>query len=93
MASIDYEALKEQLLAKGIALPELNFCIVNESNQNSQDSISENVGTGTASPVTVSEGQARNEGSCKFGQSLEGDLIELIKDYRRAWDVSCRTFK
>jgi len=55
---------------------------VDESNQNSQDSISENFGTGTASPVTMSEGQVRNEGSCKLGQSLEGDLIELIKDYR-----------
>ena len=28
MANIDYEALKEQLVAQGIALPELNFCVV-----------------------------------------------------------------
>ena len=55
---------------------------MDESNQNSKDSISENFGTGTASPVTISEGQVRNEGSCKFSQSLEGDLIDLIKDYR-----------
>ena len=84
--------MKEQLLAQGIALPELSFCVVDESNQNSQDSVSEHFGTGTASPVTMSEGQARNEGSFKFGQSLEGDLIELMKDYRCVWDMSCRAF-
>ncbi len=26
-------------------------------------------------------------------QCLEADLIELIKDYRCLWDVSCRSFK
>ena len=93
MANIDYEASKEQLLAQGIALPELNFCVVNERSQNLQDSISEHFGTETASPVTMLEGQVRNGGSCEFGQSLEGDLIELLKDYRCAWDVSCRAFK
>ena len=93
MANIDYEALKEQLLAQGIALPELNFCVVKERSQNSQDSISEHFGTETASPVTISEGQVWNEGSFEFGQSLEGDLIELMKDYRCVWDVSCRAFK
>ena len=50
-------------MALGIALPGLNFCVVNESNQNSQDSISENFGTGTASPVIISKGQVRKEGS------------------------------
>ena len=93
MVNIDYEALKEQLLAQSIALPELNFCVVKERSQNSQDSISEHFGTETASPVTISEGQGRNEGSFEFGQSLEGDLIELMKDYRCVWDVSCRAFK
>ena len=74
-------------------MPELNFCVVNESNQNSQDSIREDFGTGTAPPVAMSEGQARNEESFEFGQSLEGELIELMKDYRCVWDVSCRVFK
>ena len=45
MVNVDYEALKEQLLAQGIKLPKLNFCVVNESNQNSQDFISEHFGT------------------------------------------------
>ena len=82
MANIDYEALKEQLLAQGIALPELNFCVVNESNQNLQDSISEHFGTGTAPPVTMSEGQARNEESFEFVQSLEAYNIHLSRNVR-----------
>ena len=93
MANINYEALKEQLLAQGIALPELNFCVVNESNQNSQDSTRENFGAETTPPVAMTECQVRNEESFEFGQSLEGELIELMKDYRCVWDVSCRAFK
>ena len=68
-------------------MPELNFCVVNESNQNSQDSIREHFGTETAPPVAMSEGQVRNEESSEFGQSLEGELIELMKDYRCVWDT------
>ena len=74
-------------------MPKLNLCAVNESNQNLQDSISEHCGTGTASQVATSEGQVRNEKSSEFGQSLEGDLIELMKYYRCVWDASCRAFK
>ena len=82
MANINYEALKEQLLAQVIALPELNFCVVNESNQNSQDSISEHFGTETAPPVAMSEGQVRNEESFEFGQSLEAYNIHLSRNVR-----------
>ena len=69
-------------MAQGIALPELNFCVVNQSNLDLQDAMSGYFGTGTASPVTISEGQGRNKGSFDFGQSLERDLIELMKDCR-----------
>ena len=79
MANINYEALKEQLLAQGIAL---NFCVVNESNQNWQDSISEHFGTGTAPPVATSEGQVRNEESFEFGQNLEAYNIHLSRNVR-----------
>ena len=34
---------QRQLLAQGIAMPELNFCVVTESNQNSLDSISQHL--------------------------------------------------
>ena len=74
-------------------MPKLNLCAFNESNQNLQDSISEHCGTGIASQVATSEGQVRNEKSSEFGQSLEGDLIELMKYYRCVWDASCRAFK
>jgi len=78
MASINYKGLKDQLLAQRITLPELNFCLLKESNQISQDCISENFGTGTASPVIMSEGQVRNDRSCEFGQSLERDYMGRV---------------
>ena len=84
MANINYEALKEQLLAQGIAL---NFCVVNESNQNLQDSISEHFGTGTAPPVAMSEDQVRNEESFEFGQSLEAYNIHLSRNVR---EIVCK---
>ena len=82
MANINYETLKEQLLAQGIAL---NFCVVNESNQNSQDS--EHFGTGTAPPVAMSEGQVRNEESFELGQSLEAYNIHLSRNVR---EIVCK---
>ena len=87
MATID---LTEQLLAQGIALPGLNFHIVDEADGNSRDANDEssNLGSDCASPS-----QAQNESNFEFGKSLEGDLIEVIKDYRCIWDVSCRSFK
>ena len=95
MANIDYEALTEQVMAQGIALSKPNFRVVDESNQNSRDFINEPlyVGTETASPVTLSGGKVRNAISFEFGQRLEGDLIELIKDYRCVWDVLCGAYK
>ena len=79
MANINYEALKEQLLAQCIAL---NFCVVNESNQNSQDFYYEHFGTGTAPPVAMSEGQVWNKESFECGQSLEAYNIHLSRNVR-----------
>ena len=106
MAHLDYEAVAAQLLARGIIFPELNSSILNEVDEQSQNPYDESseMGSGSPSPpvidnlglvtpVTDRESKAQDERSFEFGRSLEGDLIETIKDYRCVWDVSCRAFK
>ena len=65
----------------------VKFLCCHESNQNSQDSISEHFGTGTAPPVAMSEGQVRNEESYEFGQSLEAYNIHLSRNVR---EIVCK---